>query len=419
MKEEITFRMGVSTASLVALILLAVTLIAMNINLANSLVVISKPVAIDFYSRWLGARAYFLQGLNPYSGEVSEQIQRGIYGRPAQPGEDQFLFAYPFYTAFVIVPLAILPYTWAVTAWLAILEFCLLGGFWLILDIHHWWPPPGLLAFMGLWTVLFYPHGRGLLLGQFAIPVFFLLALAVWGLARGHDGLAGVALALATIKPQVVILVIPFLLWWGGSQRRWRFIEGFGLALATLIGASFLALPGWLDDFAMQVVAYPGYTTYPPYILTSLPWVLTHLALPTLGTLGETAITLVLLIGLAWAWWREARSDWATFHWTLGLTLIVTNLIALRTTTTNYVVFLLVLVPLFRHIYRRAGAGALIGMQLTLLLGLWVLFWARGAGVPADLITFVAMPPLMLLALFWGRKALARPLQGMEGRETA
>jgi len=375
----------------------------------HTFVTTHAPAATDFYARWVGAWAYLHQGLNPYSGEVSRQIQMGIYGRPLRAGEDLFLFVYPFYVIFVIAPLTLLPYSWAAAVWLALLEFGLLAALWLLLTVYRWQPSPGVLILLVGWTLLFYPHLRGILLGQFVVLSGALLALVVWALIAKRDGLAGVALALTTIKPQAVALVVPLLLLWAIDQRRWRFAGAFAMALGGLLAASFLVLPHWLGDFIYQVAAYPTYTAYPPYILMPLPWILTHLIFPALGTPVEMALRLALLAGLAWAWWREARSGWATFHWTLGLTLVVNSLAAVRTGTTNYVLFLLPLVPLFQHFYRRAGALALAAVHLTLSLGLWVFFMLSQQ--QADLAILVAMPLLMLAALFWGREALARPLE--------
>ena len=371
------------------------------------------PGPTDFFARWVGAQAYIQQGLSPYSDEVSRQIQAGIYGRPLQPGEDLFLFVYPFYIVFIIAPLALLPYPWAVAIWLALLEFGLLAALWLLLNVYRWQPRPGVLILLVGWTLLFYPHLRGILLGQFVVLVGVLLALVVWALANRRDRLAGVTLALTTIKPHVVLLVIPLLLLWALSRRRWRFMGAFTLTLGGLLAASFLAMPDWLGDFIRQVAAYPAYTAYPPYILMPVPWILTHLTFPALGTPVEMALRLALLAGLAWAWWREVRSGWASFHWTLGLTLIVNNLSAVRTGTTSYALFLLPLVPLFSHLYQRAGALALAVIHLALTLGLWASFAFYQQ--QADLAILVSMPLFMLAALFWGREALARPLeQGTE-----
>jgi hypothetical protein len=56
----------------------------------------------------------------------------------------------------------------------------------------------------------------------------------------------GVLLALATIKPQLVVLFLPWLLLWAVSdlRRRLPFLRSFALTMAALLGAAQLVLPG-------------------------------------------------------------------------------------------------------------------------------------------------------------------------------
>src|SRR5579872_7593381 len=63
----------------------------------------------DLYPRWLGARELLLHGRNPYSPEVTSEIQRGFYGRPLDTSNrgdpsDQESFAYPLYVVFLLAP---------------------------------------------------------------------------------------------------------------------------------------------------------------------------------------------------------------------------------------------------------------------------------------------------------------------------
>ena len=67
------------------------------------------PSGNDFYPRWHGTRAVLLEGRDPYSREVTLEIQEAIYGRPARESEDQVAFAYPLYISLLILPFALLP----------------------------------------------------------------------------------------------------------------------------------------------------------------------------------------------------------------------------------------------------------------------------------------------------------------------
>src|SRR5437763_4500276 len=68
----------------------------------------------DLYPRWLGARELLLHRRNPYSPEITREIQQGYYGRPIDPARpedpnDQQGFAYPVYVVFLLAPALELP----------------------------------------------------------------------------------------------------------------------------------------------------------------------------------------------------------------------------------------------------------------------------------------------------------------------
>src|SRR5713226_1765212 len=69
----------------------------------------------DLYPRWLGARELLLHRRNPYSHDVTVEIQQGFYGRPldaSRPDDprDQEAFAYPAYVVFLLAPFVGFPF---------------------------------------------------------------------------------------------------------------------------------------------------------------------------------------------------------------------------------------------------------------------------------------------------------------------
>src|SRR5215470_3507772 len=63
----------------------------------------------DLYPRWLGSRELLLRHRDPYSPDVTREIQAGYYGRPLDPNlkndpTDQQAFAYPVYVVFLLYP---------------------------------------------------------------------------------------------------------------------------------------------------------------------------------------------------------------------------------------------------------------------------------------------------------------------------
>ena len=80
----------------------------------------------DLYPRWLGSRELLLHHRNPYSREVTREIQVGYYGREldaSRPEDpiDQQGFAYPVYVAFLLAPSVGFPF-----------ERVMIAFFWLL-----------------------------------------------------------------------------------------------------------------------------------------------------------------------------------------------------------------------------------------------------------------------------------------------
>ena len=92
---------------LTAVLLLAFGLLTFGIHRAFA----NNTPGIDFYVYWQAGRAFFLEGQDPYSPEVSARIQNGIYhGRAALPGEDPMKFNYPPFALLPVMPFLLLPF---------------------------------------------------------------------------------------------------------------------------------------------------------------------------------------------------------------------------------------------------------------------------------------------------------------------
>ena len=358
------------------------------------------PGANDFYPRWKGAQLYWQDGTDPYSQTATEAIQLGIYGRLATEGEDQVLFVYPFYTVFLLWPLVNLDYAWVQAIWLVMVQFSLIGGVIATLRLLGWQQPPWLLAVTLLWAVIMYNSTRTIILGQFAGPIFLCSAGSLLALKHDQDVLAGALLSLTTLKPQMSYLIIPALLLWAVWHQRWRFAAGFAGAMALLAGLSFLLLPSWLTSFIDQVRFYPAYTVTPSPLR-----VITGTFFPQLGQPVEYVLIGVLLLVMLWQWWqlRQEAAVTPKFLFIIGLTLIVTNSIIVRTATTNYVIMYIPLFLLLNTIRQRWRSGNVwvAGLLLALLIGTWALFLSTIQGDFEHPVTYLPLPFGLLLGLVW------------------
>jgi hypothetical protein len=399
-----------ATSRLVVMTLVSILVVAVILldAYATYVVFTSKfPGANDFYSRWAGGRVFLVDGLNPYSDEVTRRIQLGMYGHLAEEGADQVAFAYPLYTIYLFFPVSLIPsYPQAQAVWQAMLEFALLLAVFFTFRMYRWQPRPWLLVATCLWSVLFYPGARSIILGQFAIVVFAFVALALWAVKESRHILAGLCLALSTIKPQMVFLLIPLLLLWAICHRRWQLVGSFAVSMTILLLSSLLLVPTWISDFFIWMIKYPSYTA-----IGSPIWTLTHHFFPQLGKLAEITISLLVLGYLFYTWRGAVNGSWLEFDWVVAMTFIVTNLIALRTATTNYVVLLMPIFIVFKTLdkrFQRRGAILIALIELLLLVGFWILFAATVVGNYEHPIMYLPLPIGLWLIFVAAQPCLTR-----------
>lgn len=364
------------------------------------------PGANDFYPRWAGGCRLIWEGADPYSEDTTQAIQRGMYGRLAREGEDQVAFAYPLY---------VLAFTWPTcffrdfatvqAAWMTISMHLILGGTALMKRVSGWGAEGGVwLATLG-WSIFVYPNARAILLGQPSILVFLLMGISLWALRMGRPWIAGASLAGTTIKPQMSLLFVPWLLLWSFGRGRKRVILAFATTLAGLLLLSWLLQPDWVQGFIGQLRQYPSYTE-----LASGIWIMTTYYL------GSPRIVEFLLTGgglllLGWLWFVHRESGYRRMLWVASLTMLVTHFVSPRTATTHFAPFILPMFLIFESWREQAPARASLWSGLTLalvLVGSWALFLLTVQGDRESAINYLPIPLLLLGGLLWRRSEILR-----------
>lgn len=315
----------------------------------------------DLYPRWLGTRELLLHHRDPYSPEVTREIQTGYYGRPLDPGrmddprfsepKDQQGFAYPLHVIFLLAPTIGLPFPVVQTGFRWLLVILTLASVLLWLRVVRWRPSVASTAIIIVLTFGSYAVVQGIKLQQLTLVVSAVLAGCAAALVAGYFSLAGFLLALATIKPQLALPVAGWLTLWALSdwRRRQRLVWSFALNMAIFLAASEYILPGWMKEFRNAVAAYRQYTGGAGSLLDVL-------TTPRLGKiLAAVAVLSVMIMG-----WkvRRAPHDSAAFSTMLALVLAVT----------------LVIVPSFAP-YNQV----LLLPAVFLIANSWKDLWSRGS----------------------------------------
>jgi hypothetical protein len=324
----------------------------------------------DLYPRWIGAREVLLHGEDPYSVDVTQKIQAGYYGRlldPARPGDpkDEQRFAYPLYVVFFLAPFIHLPFETVQHI------FTVLLGFLCACSVVLWPESLGLcwsastktavvlLTFSTLQVV------QGLARLQLSLLVFAFVSFGVWFMAKDQLWLGGFAFAAATIKPQLVLLPIAFLVLWASVCRARRtFLLSFALGMTILFVGADLLQHGWIFRFLSGARAYHKYAAG-----SILDFILPPIAAWTIA-----CIIVAMALGIFWRV-RESESNSPDFRVALALAMAVTT----------------VVVPI--------GGGY---NQLFVLPGLFVLVANRArfqSGKLSDVVLFWS--PWIVLALPW------------------
>jgi hypothetical protein len=216
-------------------------------------------------------------------------------------------------------------------------------------------------------------------------------------------------MALATIKPTIVLVLVVFVLIWAVAQRRWQLFWGFFGSLALIVAATSLLIPTWLVENIRQIVLLYRFETVNSVGTLIGYW------LPGVGRQFGLAITVVVITILIWEFWQALGKDLRWFFWTASLALALTPLIGIPTSITHYVALLPGFILVLATWDQRWGVLGRLMMFISLLFfsaGIWGwVYYGQQQGIPPELNAgvFFALPIFMLIGLYWVRWWAIRP----------
>ncbi len=351
------------------------------------------PSGNDFYPRWAGAKALLLEGRDPYSLEVTTEIENVL--DPLQRRTNSFSFAYPLHVIFTLWPLVFVNYSWAQAIWIVCLQWLILGSAALLLRQGRW-PQKGMIMGIALLSaIFFYPAARAILLGQFTLHVLLFLILAVGGLRQKREGWAGFFLAATSIKPQMVLLAGLWLMVWAIRWRRWRFVGSTLVSGAGMFTVALLIFPRWPLSFIEDLNRYADRASG----LNPLD-VFIGALLPGGSAVLRWGLTAVLILLLLWVWWRALRrSDDAMFDHALYWSITINLLIFFQTGSTNQILLLLPFAAWLRLLYAKEGGWMTGTAVFALTLIPWLLFFFTLSGNYENPLLLLPLPLLALVIL--------------------
>jgi len=359
----------------------------------------------DFYPIWLTSREWLHERRDPYSPALTREIQIGLLGRPldsrfpTDPPNDYRAFAYPAFTDLLLWPVSEIPFRTLRIVWAALLTALLAAAVILWVRALSWHVSGVSLAIMLLLTWCSYQELEGLYAGQLGLLVGFLLAASVLALLRNRPLLAGTLMALAMIKPQMVLLAILYLFLWSANDwhRRGRFVVAFLATMFLLVAASLAVWPRWIQSWGSVIMGYPLYSR-PPLAKELLGSSLgSHAGTPVLALLLMTAVVL--------AWRGRAAAPGSYEFWlSLSTLLALTTITLLPGQSVCDHVILLPGIFLLACRYKSHNSTwmfrALFGIGAAVLL--WP--WLAALGL-------VVLRPFLRPELFYSKALFALPLR--------
>jgi hypothetical protein len=359
----------------------------------------------DFYPIWLTSRKWLDERRDLYSAANTREIQIGLFGRPldahipSDPPTDYRTFAYPAFTDILFWPASEVPFLRLRVGWAALLAALTAAGVLFWTRALSWRVSLAWLAIIILLTLCSYPELEGLYAGQLGLLVGFLLAASLLALQRGRLLLAGMLMALTTIKPQMTLLAILYLLVWSLQdwRRRGRFSVAFFATMFLLVGASLVVWPDWIQSWMRVILDYPRY---------AMPPLLSVLLGSTLGSFGGKAVLVIALLAasvLAWLY-RGAAAGSNEFWLTLSVLLAVTTIAVLPGQS---VCDHIILLPgIFLLASRGQPQRSSPIFRALLILGIAVLLWPWVASLG-----LIALRPFLGAEIFESKAVFVLPLR--------
>lgn len=369
-----------------------------------------NPGGNDFLVHWVGTRALFTDGLSPYSDEVALRIQTLAYGRAALPGEHELRVAYPLYSVVLFFPFALIrDFTLARAVWMTFLELCLTAIAILGMRLVGTKPKPLYLGVTLLFTFFWYNSLRALINGNAIIVVTLLLIGVFLAIKNRADELAGVLLAFATLKPQVVFLIVLLILYYVWMRGRRKVILWFFITLILSSVTAMLLVPDWIVQNVREIVRFASYNPpgTPTAILESYWGAIGH-------RIGITlSVGVFVILGLEW--WIARKGDFRHFLWVACLTLTAGQWIGIYADPGNFLVIYPALLFVFAVWEKRAPkTGPIVSMVFMglIMILIWVIFLVTlehsYQPVQSPIMMF-PLPAIGIILLYWVRWWTLRP----------
>jgi hypothetical protein len=392
---------------------------ALNLFLARTL-----PGRELLFQRWRGARAFLIDKIEPYGAEVAQEVQLLVYnGRLAYSSEYPYALSDPFYIILLYTPLALLregiafpfpsissffSFPFIRAFWMFLSEMALIGIVLHSVRLSGWSPPRWLFAAFFLYGLFGYFSLNALAVGTPTILLLFLYLSILIALRSGYDELAGGLLSLVFYQWEVGGLLFLFVIVLVITNRQWKVLITFGMAMFIFLTISFLVKPDWFLPYIRAVLSN-WYRT--PYLNLSA---VLSVYFPQIPFHVGPFISLFFGVIVFIEWIGAVHSNFQRVFWTACLSLAASPLVGFAIFPSNYVALIPSLILILSLVWERWTRRQVIMTIFVFGLAVavpFVLYYQTSAvydQLYTDLLS--VLPPLgAILGLYWMRWWVIRP----------
>ncbi len=363
----------------------------------------------DFYVHWVAARAFTVDKIEPYSGEVASRTQQLAYGTSAKAGDEPYILDTPFHILLIYFPFALLSDPLLARAlFTLVLELALFALIYLSLRLTDWESPHIFVVLFVLFGIFNFYSLQAI---DEANPVL-LLGLIYVGIIISYyaetDEATGALIAVSFYYWEVGAPFLILVILRAYQERRGRILAGFFMVSFVLLFIAFLLYPDWLIPYlraGSNNIRIPfGFNTFAVF---SDIW-------PSQGLLVARIFVVGLLVMLGYEFNKARSSDFRQFYWAACLAIAAAPLLGLRTEMEHLSVLIIPLALVFAIVHERwKQYGSWLAVLLMVLIYAlpWVIqyFATEHYLKIANEIVFLFPPIFTIVSLYWIRWWAIRP----------
>ncbi len=401
--------------NLIIVLGLAALILFIVVYFANLKAAEWQGVGKEFFSQWTNTRTFLTTGFSPYKQEALFQVEQEAFLTGLTFNGNFSTNAEPLYSLLVFIPFVIIQsFEHAFAAWLLVNEALLVFTFWLLYRLSSWKGGRALFAFVCLTVVGWKSMLAVLFSGSSSILILFAVIGVLYTLKHGMNELAGVLLAISTIKIDILWLPILFVLVYCYVKQNKKTLLWFFVSILLVSVSLMLLDPAWIQDyliaFLTQLLNYPHNLFKATSIAQLFNESYFSFFSPALGTIFLTFgvrlgnVFTMLITGLMlFEWASMKKRDDKGILWLFCLTILVSTWIGVNPKTELFVYFVPIVFLFISLLHDRwKGNGRFLYWIVPLIL--FALNWFAFASDSPILILMYGLYPFVIFSLlYWIR----------------